>query len=106
MLRYLPSIDTVFFMDPAVGDCAGCHGQCNLFAYSLDHTYLDYQCAVVLQDFDLANSLLSSVSPTRYNDLARFLDEQGFTEGAMQLASDKELCFDFALKLGDVDVRL
>lgn len=106
MLRYLPSIDTVFFMDPAVGVSYRRDGQCNLFAYSLDHAYLDYQCAVVLQDFDLANSLLSSVSLTRYNDLARFLDEQGFTEGAIQLASDKELCFDFALKLGNVDVGL
>ena len=72
--------------------------------YSLDHSYLDYQCAVVLQDFDLANSLLSTVAPSRHDDLARFLDEQGFTEGALQLAEDKELCFDLALKLGQIDV--
>lgn len=73
-------------------------------AFSLDHAYIDYQCAVVLQDFDLANSLLSAVSTDRHNDLSRFLDEMGFTEGALQLASDKELRFDFALKLGQVDV--
>ena len=59
---------------------------------------------MVLQDFDLANSLLGAVNTDRHNDLARFLDEMGFTEGALQLASDKELRFDLALKLGQVEV--
>lgn len=74
--------------------------------YSLDHCYLDYQCAVILQDFDLANSLLAAVPSSRHDDLARFLDEQGFTEGALQLAQDKELRFDLALKLGRTDVGM
>ena len=75
-----------------------------MFAYSLDHALLDYECAVVAQDFDAANALLASIDVTHHDALAQFLHKQGFTEGALQLARDPELRFDLALELGDTEV--
>ena len=77
-----------------------------MFAYSLDHALLDYECAVVAQDFEAANALLASIDASHHDALAQFLHKQGFTEGALQLARDPELRFDLALELGRADVRL
>lgn len=77
-----------------------------VFAYSLDHALLDYECAVVAQDFEAANALLASIDGSNHDALAQFLDKQGFTEGALQLARDPELRFDLALELGRADVPL
>ena len=76
LLRYIPSLDLVFFAD----------ARCALFGYSLDHALLDYECAVVDQDFELANQLLPAVSPAQYDRVARFLDVQGFPESARPVA--------------------
>ena len=94
LLRYIPSLNTVFFAD----------SKCSLYGYTLDHSLLDYECAVIDQDFELANQLLAEVAPSDYDRLARFLDVQGFTDGALQLARDPELRFELALKLGKSDV--
>lgn len=77
-----------------------------VFAYSLDHALLDYECAVVMQDFEAANALLASIDGSHHDALAQFLHKQGFTEGALQLARDPELRFDLALELGRADVPL
>lgn len=77
-----------------------------VFAYSLDHALLDYECAVVAQDFEAANVLLASIDGSHHDALAQFLHKQGFTEGALQLARDPELRFDLALELGRADVPL
>ena len=95
LLRYIPSLDLVFFAD----------ARCTLYGYSLDHALLDYECAVVDQDFDLANQLLAEVSASQYDRLARFLDVQGFPESAVLLAQDADLRFELNLKLGNSEVR-
>lgn len=77
-----------------------------MFAYSLDHALLDYECAVVEQDFATANTLLASIDSTHHDALAQFLHKQGFTEGALRLARDPEMRFDLALELGDAEVFL
>ena len=77
-----------------------------VFAYSLDHALLDYECAVVAQDLEAANALLASIDSSHHDALAQFLHKQGFTEGALQLARDPELRFDLALELGRADVPL
>ena len=50
-----------------------------MFAYSLDHALLDYECAVVAQDFEVANALLASIDGSHHDALAQFLHKQGFT---------------------------
>ena len=94
LLRYIPSMDLVFFAD----------ARCALFGYSLDHALLDYECAVVDQDFELANQLLPAVSPAQYDRVARFLDVQGFPESAVLLAQDPDLRFELNLQLGNSEV--
>ena len=56
------------------------------------------------EDFELANTLLASIDTTHYDELARFLQKQGFVAEALQLAQDSELRFDLALESQDVEV--
>lgn len=56
------------------------------------------------EDFELANTLLASIDTTHYDELARFLQKQGFVAEALQLAQDPELRFDLALESQDVEV--
>ena len=52
------------------------------------------------EDFELANTLLASIDTTHYDELARFLQKQGFVAEALQL----DLRFDLALEAQDVEV--
>lgn len=78
----------------------------SLFAFTIDHTLLDYECAVISQDFEAANQYLSFVPHSQYDRLARFLRSQEFLQPALELAQDPALRFDLALDLGDYEVLL
>eukprot|EP00510_Aplanochytrium_minuta_P002282 CAMPEP_0184013508 /NCGR_PEP_ID=MMETSP0954-20121128/5059_1 /TAXON_ID=627963 /ORGANISM="Aplanochytrium sp, Strain PBS07" /LENGTH=994 /DNA_ID=CAMNT_0026293719 /DNA_START=171 /DNA_END=3152 /DNA_ORIENTATION=+ len=77
-----------------------------IVSYQLLEGILQYQTAVVRQDFDLANEILPSIPRDQYNDIARFLEAQGFKEVALQVADDPDLKFDLALQLENFQVAL
>ena len=61
---------------------------------------------MIAEDFALANTLLASIAVAHYDELARFLQKQGFVDEALQLAQDPELRFDLALESQNIEVAL
>ena len=58
-----------------------------------------------IRDFDTANSILPSVPREQYNNIARFLESQGYKEEALSVADDPDVKFDLALQLNKLEVR-
>ncbi len=58
------------------------------------------------RDFETANSILPSVPRDQYNNIARFLDSQGYKEEALAVADDPDVKFDLALQLNKLEVCL
>mmetsp|Transcript_5278 Transcript_5278/g.8945 ORF Transcript_5278/g.8945 Transcript_5278/m.8945 type:complete len:1029 (-) Transcript_5278:226-3312(-) len=77
-----------------------------IVSYTLLETVLQYQTAVVRRDFDTANMLLENISEDKYNDIARFLDSQGFKDVALQVARDADLKLDLAIELQQLETAL
>jgi len=65
---------------------------------------LEYQTAVVRRDFEFANEILPNIPQDKYNDVARFLESQGFKEQALQVSQDPDQKFDLALQLSKLEV--
>jgi hypothetical protein len=57
------------------------------------------------RDFDTANSILPTIPREQYNNIARFLESQGFKEEALHVADDPDVKFDLALQLNKLEVR-
>lgn len=75
----------------------------NVVSYKLKLSVLEYQSAVVRGDLKLANKLLHKVPEEFHDRLARFLDNRGFKEQAMQVTADNDHKFELALELGDLE---
>lgn len=74
-----------------------CDKDMNVLSYYLSIAVLEYQTVVMRGDIELADELLSNISEKDYNKIARFLEEQGFKEKALELAQDNDQKFDLAL---------
>jgi len=77
-----------------------------IVSYELLESVLQYQTAVVRQDFDLANNLLETIPRERYNDISRFLESQGHKEFALHVADDPDQRIELALQLGKLEMAL
>lgn len=94
LLGYLPKEDRVYLVDK----------QRQIVSYVIPLSILNYQTAVVRRDFDTANAILAKIETTHYNDIARFLESQGFKEEAMMVATDPDQKFELALQLRRLEV--
>lgn len=95
LLGFLPREDRVYLMDKTG----------SVVAHTLYLSVLEYQTAVVRKDFDRANELLRAVPKEQYNDIAKFLQSQGFKEEALMVTRDPDHKFELALQLNKLDVR-
>lgn len=66
MLGYLPKEDRVFLYDKGM----------NIYSYRVLLSVLQYQTAVVRNDFNTANDILPQIPNSEYNNVARFLESQ------------------------------
>ena len=94
MLGYLAKENRVCLID----------GKKQIVTYELLTSVLNYQTAVVREDFDAAHKILQSVPPSKYDQIAQFLTSQGFKEQALQVAVDPDLKFELAIELGKLDL--
>ena len=80
--------------------------QHSIFSYQLLTSILEYQTAVLRNDFEAANELLASgaIPKKEYNNISRFLESQGFKEEALQVADDPDQRFSLALQLQRLDI--
>jgi coatomer subunit beta' len=94
LLGYLPKENVVFLMDKSK----------HVTSFTLNLVLLEYQTAVVRRDFNTANAILSRIPVNEMDNVARFLESQGFKEEALQLSTDPDQRFDLAVQLAKLDV--
>ena len=94
MLGYLARENRVFLVDK----------QLRVISFHVLQAMLQYQTAVVREDFDTANELLAQVPEQEYPAVARFLESQGYKEEALQVSTDPDQKFDLAVELERLDI--
>jgi len=96
MLGYLPKENRVYLSDK----------QGNFISYRVLQPVLQYQTAIVRQDFEVANAILPQIPESEFSDVARFLESQGFKEEALAVSRDSDQKFDLAIELGKLELAL
>lgn len=96
LLGYLPTHNRVYVADKDM----------KIFSFALSLTLVEYQTAILREDYDTANELLPSISNDQRNKVARFLEAQDLKEMALQVATDPDQKFDLAIQLNDLDLAL
>lgn len=76
----------------------------NVVSYSLLLSVLEYQTAVMRQDFETADKILPSIPKEQRIRVAHFLEKQGFKRQALTVSTDPEHKFDLALQLQDTQI--
>jgi len=94
MLGYLAKEDRVYLMDK----------QLSVVSYKVLLSVLQYQTAVVRQDFGVANALLPNIPEGELSNVARFLESQGYKEEALVVSRDPDQKFELALDLKKLSV--
>lgn len=89
LLGFVPKEDRVFLIDKTY----------NIISHRVYLSVLNYQTAVVRQDFETANTILPLVPKSEYPSIARFLESQGFKEEALAVTPDLEHRFELAIDL-------
>ena len=93
LLGFALKEDRVFLIDKAY----------NVVSHRLLLAVLNYQTAVVRQDFVTANAILPSIPRSEHSAVARFLESQGFKEEALAVSTDPDHRFELALDLKHLD---
>ncbi|WVQ76552.1 hypothetical protein IAR50_006222 [Cryptococcus sp. DSM 104548] len=96
LLGYLPAHNRIYVADKSLA----------VFSYSLSVAVVEYQTAILREDFEGAEALLESVPQEQKNKLARFLESQDQKELALNLTTDPDHKFDLAISLSDLQTAL
>ena len=60
---------------------------------------MQYQSAIVKENFELAEKIFPELPRETYNKVAKFLDAQGYKEQAFHITEDAEHKFELSLSL-------
>lgn len=93
ILGYIPQQNRVYLMDS---------DRC-VVSYLVMLSFIEYQIAVVNEDFDKAEAIFPSIPENYHNKCAKFLDSLGYKDEAMTITTDKDHKFDLALQLNNLD---
>lgn len=96
ILGYLPRDGRVYVTDRDL----------NVVSYQLSLSVVEYQTLVLRGDLELAQSILPDIPDEQRGKLARFLEDQGFKEEALDIATESEHRFELALSLNKLGVAL
>lgn len=73
----------------------------NVTSFALKTAVLEYQTAVMRQDFETADQILPNIEEEHRTRVAQFLEKQGFKEQALAVSVDPAHKFELALQLND-----
>lgn len=93
LLGYIAKDNRVYLVDK----------ECKVYSYALPQSLLDYQTAILRGDHIYAQSILPSIPEDHRNRVAKFLEEQGLKELALEVSNDREQKFDLAVSLGRLE---
>ncbi|EDO47813.1 predicted protein [Nematostella vectensis] len=92
LLGYIPKDNKLYLADKDMG----------VVSYSLLLSVLEYQTAVMRQDFETAKQVLPTIPRDQRNRVAHFLEKQGFKQQALAVSCDPEHRFELAIQLGEL----
>lgn len=93
ILGYIPPQSRIYLID----------GDFNLISYEIMLSFIEYQIAVVREDFDKAEEIFPTIPEAYHNKCARFLDGLGYKEEALAVTNDREHRFELSLQLNLLD---
>jgi len=93
-IGFLPKEDRAYFIDRS-------H---TVTSYKFLLNVMQYQTAVVRQDFDRANAILVQIPESEHSAIAKFLEMQGYKDVALQVSRDTDHKFDLAIELNQLDI--
>lgn len=94
LLGYIPKDNRLYLGDKEL----------NVVSFSLLLSVLEYQTAVMRQDFQTADKVLPTVPREHRTRVAHFLEKQGFKTQALAVTFDPEHKFELAIQLGDLKI--
>lgn len=92
LLGYIPKDNRLYLGDKDL----------NVISYSLLLSVLEYQTAVMREDFETAKQVLPTIPKEQRNRVAHFLEKQGFKQQALAVSCDPEHRFELAIQLGEM----
>ncbi|GAM26141.1 hypothetical protein SAMD00019534_093160 [Acytostelium subglobosum LB1] len=94
LLGYLPETGKLYLSDKNL----------NIVSYTLHIDVINYQTAILREDFDTATKLLPKIPQDKRNAIAHFLESQGHKEMALETSMDLDHKFELAIQLEDLKV--
>ena len=93
VLGYIPQQNRVYLMD----------SNRIVVSYLIMLSFIEYQIAVVQEDFEKAEAIFPSIPENYHNKCAKFLDNLNYKEEAFAITTDKDHKFDLALQLNNLE---
>lgn len=93
ILGYVPGQSKLYLID----------NQFNIMSHELPLSFVEYQIAVVLEDFDRAESIYPQIPEEYHSRCARFLDGLGYKDEAFAISTDLDHKFELALQLNRLE---
>ena len=81
-----------------------CDKDMNVVSYYLSLSVLEYQTVVMRGDLEYADSIIGNIDERDINKIARFLEEQGYTEKALEISTDFDQKFDLAIETSNLQL--
>lgn len=94
LLGYMAEQSKLFLIDKEL----------NVTPYTLHMALVEYQTAIMRQDFEAASNFFSQLPESLHNRVARFLENQGHAAEALQISKDDEHRFELATQLGKLQM--
>merc|ERR1712150_171155 len=76
----------------------------NVISYKIQFQVLAYEIAIVSGDLEEAAELLEDIDEEHHTKLARFLEQIGHTELALEVTTDADHKFDLAINLKELEL--
>jgi coatomer subunit beta' len=94
LLGYVPGHNRLYLVDKNL----------NMVCYTLQLSVINYQTAILRQDFEAAEKLLPGIPTEARERVSQFLESQGLKEQALQVSTDTDHRFDLAVQLGHLEL--
>jgi len=93
LLGYMPDQSKLYLVDKEL----------NVVPYTLHLALVEYQSAVMRGGFDAAAGFFAQLPESLHTRVARFLQNQGYLDKALEVSKDDEHCFELAMQLGKLE---
>lgn len=94
LLGYMAAQSRVFLVDRDFG----------VTSYELLLSIVEYKTLIMREDFDTAADVLDGIPKEHHNVLAKFLEAKGYSEKALEIATDDDYKFELAIGLRELDL--